>query len=210
MTSQIKPRRTPRQERSQAVVENILGAAHRLIIEGGIGKLNTNAIAAEAGLSVGSLYQYFPNKEAIILVLAERWLALFLPVSQAHIDKPAPRNWREFGEDLKNFTEEIADIYSANRALLAVIDAMQYSTELRAVIEVHDAKVLSNNASWFMTVYPSLSETDARRLALIMIESGHGCFSKAVLQGSWDLDLITDNVIAMTASLLRPYMKLPD
>lgn len=210
MTSQIKPRKTPRQERSQAVVENIVAAAHRLIVEGGVEKLTTNGIAAEAGLSIGSLYQYFPNKEAIILVLAERWLALFLPVSQAYIDKASPRTWSEFEDDIRQFNAEIAGLYAANRALLSVIDAMQYSADLRAIIEAHDVKVVSNHAQWFRKVYPPLSEGDAERLALIMFQTGDACFAKAALRGTEFLLSTRDDVETMISSLLRRYLKVPD
>jgi AcrR family transcriptional regulator len=61
----LQPRKTPRQRRSRATRERILGAAARVFAERGYAGGTTNHIAAEAGLSVGSLYQYFPNKDAL-------------------------------------------------------------------------------------------------------------------------------------------------
>lgn len=64
--------RKPRQERSRYKVELILEATVRLLERDGIDALTTNAIAAAAGVSIGTLYQYFPNKMAILDALAER------------------------------------------------------------------------------------------------------------------------------------------
>ena len=66
------PRKTPRQFRSQATVEAILGAATRIFLHRGFSRATTNAIAELAGVSVGSLYQYFPNKTALLGALKER------------------------------------------------------------------------------------------------------------------------------------------
>jgi len=67
-----RPRRAARQERSQATVDAILEAATRLFAEGGLDQVNTNHIAELAGVSIGSLYQYFPSKEAILGELIDR------------------------------------------------------------------------------------------------------------------------------------------
>jgi len=66
-----EPRRTPRQERSRLTVEAILEAAGLLLVDKGLAGASTNAIAKKAGVSIGSLYQYFPNKESIFLALLE-------------------------------------------------------------------------------------------------------------------------------------------
>jgi len=68
----VRPRKTPRQERSQRTVEAILGAAAQVFADQGYAATTTNHIAERAGVSIGSLYQYFPSKDAILLALAER------------------------------------------------------------------------------------------------------------------------------------------
>lgn len=67
-----KPRRTPRQQRSHETVEVILQATAQVLAEHGYAKSSTNRIAKRAGVSVGSLYQYFPNKDALFQALIER------------------------------------------------------------------------------------------------------------------------------------------
>ena len=70
MTS--SPRKSPSQERSRQTVERILNAATRIFHEQGYAGTTTNDIADEADLSIGSLYQYFPNKDALLAALTKR------------------------------------------------------------------------------------------------------------------------------------------
>jgi AcrR family transcriptional regulator len=65
----LKTRKAPSQARSQETVGVILEASARILESDGLRGFNTNAIAAKAGVSIGSLYQYFPNKDSIVLAL---------------------------------------------------------------------------------------------------------------------------------------------
>ncbi|WP_407545624.1 TetR/AcrR family transcriptional regulator [Acinetobacter baumannii] len=66
------PRKRPRQARSVATFEAILEAAARILESLGFAGFNTNAVAELAGVSIGSLYQYFPSKDALIVELIRR------------------------------------------------------------------------------------------------------------------------------------------
>lgn len=66
------PRKRPRQARSLATFEAILEAAARILESLGFAGFNTNAVAELAGVSIGSLYQYFPSKDALIVELIRR------------------------------------------------------------------------------------------------------------------------------------------
>src|SRR3954470_13240534 len=66
-------RKKPQQERSIAMVATLLEAATRVFVKEGYAKATTNRIAAAAGVSVGSLYQYFPSKDAIAVELLRRY-----------------------------------------------------------------------------------------------------------------------------------------
>jgi len=66
------PRKNPKQERSRATVDAILEATARVLVEVGYERASTNRIARIAGVSIGSLYQYFPGKEALVAALVER------------------------------------------------------------------------------------------------------------------------------------------
>jgi len=64
-------RRTPRQRRSRVIVSAIVEAGRRLLESEGPRALTTNRIAERAGVSIGSLYRYFPNKQAIVAAIYE-------------------------------------------------------------------------------------------------------------------------------------------
>jgi AcrR family transcriptional regulator len=66
------PRKRPQQERSRATIDAILGATARILVKHGFDRTSTNRVAEAAGVSIGSLYQYFPSKEALVAALIER------------------------------------------------------------------------------------------------------------------------------------------
>ena len=68
----LGPRKTPAQPRAAVTVHAILEGAASLLERQGLEGYTTNEIAARAGVSIGSLYQYFPNKDAVTIALIER------------------------------------------------------------------------------------------------------------------------------------------
>ena len=85
MISSLAPRKIPRQARALATQEAIVEAAAHIIGSVGLGGFNTNAVAMRAGVSVGSLYQYFPNKDALMVALIQRGLATQLATLAAAV-----------------------------------------------------------------------------------------------------------------------------
>ena len=69
---QTNPRKTASQERSRLTVDALVEATARVLIKDGYDRASTNRIAAVAGVSVGSLYQYFPSKEALVAAVIDR------------------------------------------------------------------------------------------------------------------------------------------
>ncbi len=66
------PRKQPRQARAKATVDAVITAAAQVLVEHGYERTTTARVAERAGVSIGSLYQYFPNKEALVATLIER------------------------------------------------------------------------------------------------------------------------------------------
>jgi len=66
------PRKIATQERSRATVDSLVEATARILVKEGFDKASTNRIAEVAGVSIGSLYQYFPSKEALVAAVVER------------------------------------------------------------------------------------------------------------------------------------------
>lgn len=83
-------RRSPRQERSQQKVELILEATTRLLEQTEPTQVSTNAIARLAGVSIGTLYQYFPDKDAVFRALTEREFKGLASRILAVVEAPAP------------------------------------------------------------------------------------------------------------------------
>ena len=67
-----RPRKTASQERSRATVSALVEATARILVRDGFDRAGTNRIADAAGVSIGSLYQYFPSKEALVAAVIER------------------------------------------------------------------------------------------------------------------------------------------
>ena len=78
----ISPRKEPRQTRAEETVAVLVEAAARILEGKGFEGFNTNAIAEKAGVSIGSLYQYFPSKTALLSAVIEREAAPLLAVEQ--------------------------------------------------------------------------------------------------------------------------------
>src|SRR6185437_8121020 len=84
------PRKEASQERSRATVDALVEATARILVREGFDKASTNRIAEVAGVSVGSLYQYFPSKEALVLAVIERHNREILQLVRAVLDEIAP------------------------------------------------------------------------------------------------------------------------
>ena len=90
-------RRVPRQARSRERLARMLDAAEELLVAEGPGALTTTRVASTAGVSVGSLYQYLPDKEAIVEALAGHYLAEFEGLMEALAEEAsaAPERWTD-------------------------------------------------------------------------------------------------------------------
>ena len=82
-----KPRKQAQQARAKRTVRFILEAAARILKRDGLAKVTTNRIAAEAGLSVGSVYQYYPNKQAILVNLMSELLSDAMATRPIDLDR---------------------------------------------------------------------------------------------------------------------------
>lgn len=115
----VIPRKRPVQKRSRATVEAILGAATRILEEQGLTGFNTNAVAERAGVSIGSLYQYFPGKDAILVALMEQGMMMFSEnLSQAIDDAPGD----SLLEDLKFMLQAGLATYRRRPSLARVLE----------------------------------------------------------------------------------------
>lgn len=112
------PRKKPKQKRSQATVDAILEATARVLLEVGFERASTNRIAQVAGVSIGSLYQYFPGKEALVATLVER-----------HVDRVTTLLDRAF-----DYIEELPPRDVARALVTAVLSAQAIDGDLHRLL----------------------------------------------------------------------------
>jgi AcrR family transcriptional regulator len=99
-------RRRPVQERSAARVQRMLDAAAALLDEVGYEATTTSQIAARAGVSVGSLYQFFPDRRAVLQALATRSFERFSAQLDARLAERPPQRWQDA-------VDAVVDVYVA-------------------------------------------------------------------------------------------------
>lgn len=204
----LKPRKQPRQERSSKVVDRILDAALTLTREQGTKTPTTLAIAQRAGLSVGSIYQYYPNKEAILLDLARRWLAAFPEVITKRIEAPRPTSHDAFQQEVDKLFVDTSRLYLDNANLMPVIEAITGNPDLRPIQNEYDDQIIALYAAWLQHVNPAIPDQVASRLGVVMMEVGHVCRLVGLKRDRKAFDLIQDDVKTMWLALVIPYLDL--
>ncbi|MBS0523338.1 MAG: TetR family transcriptional regulator [Proteobacteria bacterium] len=134
------PRKSASQKRSRAMVETLLDATARVLTREGYDRASTNRIAAVAGVSVGSLYQYFPNKEALVAALVARHNREMLALIRAALEEAGTRDLDAVMRELVKATVDAHLVDSALHRIfaeqvprmgqLAKIEALQRETFL--------------------------------------------------------------------------------
>ncbi|ATB39076.1 TetR family transcriptional regulator [Cystobacter fuscus] len=147
--NRASPRKRPRQERAKATVELILEAAAHVLVSSGYEGTTTKQVAERAGVSIGSLYQYFPSKEALVAMLVER---LHQRVLGILADKLVPRPISDLAQEVRELVRALVDVYGVNPELQRVlleqaprIGPLQVVQEIEARVEFLVQGVLSQN-----------------------------------------------------------------
>ncbi|WP_217909898.1 TetR/AcrR family transcriptional regulator [Pseudenhygromyxa sp. WMMC2535] len=125
MAGALKARKQPRQRRSRALVAAIIEGAARVFDREGFAA-TTNRIASEAGVSIGSLYQYFPNKESLLLALAERHLEQGQRQLEAAVARA--REAEEVEALFRCFVEAIVDAHRRHPRMHQVLEEVSPRT----------------------------------------------------------------------------------
>ena len=196
-------RRVPRQERSRRRVEQILDAASRLVLERGVDALTTRAIAEAAEVPVASLYQYFHDKEDILLALVERDRAEMdeqLLADLAGIDELSLPALVETA--MRAFTK----VYARRPAFVEIWLRGRDNPAIRDRGREHSVEIASNLLQ-FAEAAGLLSHDVPPKIALLAVEVGDRVFQLAYAQDlEGDQELVEEG-IRMVSGYLAPYSR---
>jgi AcrR family transcriptional regulator len=200
-SQRFKPRKTPKQFRSQETQQRFVDAAARVFARHGYSAGTTNRIAAEAGASVGSLYQYFPNKDAILVALVRQHVADGTALLEA---KLASTGELPLAERLGVFVDAVLANHTGNARLHQVLfEEAPRPPEL--LEELHALEAMTITAAEAMIRADDAIDVDdpamAARLVVTAIESlVHRYISSQ--HANLDLDSFRNELVTMLTRYL--------
>ena len=193
--------RSPRQQRSRQRREEILQITALLLERVGFDDLTTILIAQELGISVGSLYHYFPNKQAILHALGEQWLQEYSAALESLAELPVE------DMDRDTFCEQalakLLEVYREQRGVLPLVQAMFSVPELRDLDEAHDEMVIGQMAALFKRLGLKAGHAELQRLGRIWLEMTHALLLSVVEQPPSRARRSLDDVQALCRTLLQ-------
>ncbi|MFO0599937.1 MAG: TetR/AcrR family transcriptional regulator [Myxococcaceae bacterium] len=160
----VTARRKPSQERSQALVDTMLDALERLLAKNPLTALTTNRIAEMAGVSVGSLYQYFPDKHSLAAALIHRKAARDLEVLTTKLLQQAPVGLEAV---LRATVVEVIELHRKDAALMRALLALVTQTGSTDVVRELAARGRERMQVLFDAFSEEIRETDRELLTFI-------------------------------------------
>ena len=195
------PRTQPVQQRAQKRRNQILEVTAELLEEVGQDDLTTILVAKRAGMSVGTLYHYFPNKYAIMYALAEQWVGE-MDIALQELESEAIESL-----SLKRFVERCVDrmrlVYINQRGLLPLVQAMYGVPELVELDLIHDELIIASMARMFERMDIASKPAELRRLGRAYLEITHALLVVVVNQSPQDGDKTLGDLKYLSLSLLE-------
>ena len=171
MTKRLIPRANPVQNRARMQREKILNVTSDLLKTVGLDDLTTILIAKKVGISIGTLYHYFPNKHAILYALSELWvekiIALFNVIDSENIEQI------ELKPFVNYLLDEISKVYNSNASLLPLVSVMQSTPEFEEIYSQYQTNSNTRLKAIIMRLPISLTEKDASHVAVIYWQICH-------------------------------------
>jgi AcrR family transcriptional regulator len=167
----LRPRKTPRQVRSAATRARILDAAREVFAAYGYAAGTTNRIAATAGVSVGSLYQYFPNKDSILVELVRDHVRSGTEATLAVV--PSTIDAADLPATVRGVVSAMVEVHAGDRRLHQVLfeEAPRPSSLLEELRDLEDHAVAIVSAL-LVHAYPTADDVPLRaRIVVVTIES---------------------------------------
>lgn len=158
-------RHRPQQARSQERVDLILDTAAEFIAEVGYEAVTTNAIAERAGISIGSLYRYFPDKDAILRGLSVRHLEQVREIYDGVFTEDVAH--LPLGEIIDRIVDPFVELHVACPAFKQILLGSDISADIAAASEEVYVEIDERMVSFFRRAAPNLDEQRARLIAMV-------------------------------------------
>ena len=151
---------------SGEVQERILDAAVEIFVESGYAQACTNHIAARAGVSVGSIYRFFPNKFAINKAIADRFYAgVEHTVLEFMLSEEAKCPWPERVDQI---VDRLAAFWHDNAALLTAWNVLVGNPEVKGIDEYFTSRAVSLFAGYLSGIVPDRSPAEYARISRVI------------------------------------------
>lgn len=161
--------RQPKQARSRERVMKILDVADEMFITEGCNAVTTNAIAAKAEVPIGSLYQFFPDKAAIVQALAARYTALH---SQKILAMGPEVELLPFSDVLALVVDTNDQFFADYPGYQAIYMQMQETVpELAAIEEAADVEIIDATAEFLAQRFPGLDADHYQVISMVIVKS---------------------------------------
>jgi AcrR family transcriptional regulator len=201
---ELSPRKRPRQQRSIATVDAIVEAAARVFAERGYAGGSTNRIAETAGVSIGSLYEYFPNKGSILVAVAERHLGRMIADVERLLKRAQARS--EPLEPLLNgFVLAMLEVHERDPALHHVVFAeAPHPPELHACV-LQMEETLAHRVESLLQASDEVNVADTDAAAHLVVQTVEALTHRFAHQGIHDLprERFVGEVVALLVGYLR-------
>jgi AcrR family transcriptional regulator len=155
---QLLPRKRPLQERSRATVQAILEATTYILLEHGYAALTTNGVAERAGVNIATLYQYFPNKEAIVLELQREHVAQARAAALAAFSAARPS--RSFKSKVRAIVEAVIAEHKVAPRLHQIFTEQAQGLGAPAVETAADAAIQRAEQFWLAEASAKLPDPE--------------------------------------------------
>lgn len=180
---ELRPRRSPSQRRSRETVRAILVAAARVFATAGYAAGTTNRIAEEAGVSVGSLYEYFPNKDALLLALLEAHMAEGQAIVEAALAEVAARR-PPLRQAVRHLVDAMVDLHAHDRALHRVLfEEAPLPPHLRRRLAEAE-RTIADRVTAYLRAQPDVRVPDVDLAAVVIVQTVEALTHKLVVHGA--------------------------
>jgi len=207
---QLSPRKQPRQRRSIATVDAIVEAAARVFAERGYAGGSTNRIARTAGVSIGSLYEYFPNKASILVAVAERQLGRMIADVERLLEHTRPGG-EALEPLLRRFVLAMLEVHQRDPALDHVVFAeAPQPPELHAcVLQMEEA--LAHRVESLLRASDEVEVRDTDTAAHLLVQTVEALTHRFAHQGIHELprERFVEEVVALLVGYLRRGGEVP-